>query len=437
MNKLIERDRELLLQIYDTQDVVFTNAEGMYLIDGDGRRYLDFSAQFSACSLGHGNREMIETIAGQMGKLVSVTSMFATEERVGLAEKLAGVAPAGLDKVMFGCTGSDANELALKIAKYYRGGGRVISFRRGFHGSTAGSAAATGKAETIQENASISELLPQGFLRSSPPYCYRCDFDKEPGSCQNFCLRYLEQTILHEGGDKVAAVILEPVFAAGGVLVPPQDYMRQLRQICDRYGALLIFDEVVTGIGQTGAMFACRHTGVTPDILVTGKALTGGYVPGSAVLMRRDIGERMDGLTLHGHTHSCYPVMCVAASKNLEIIEREGLVANAAGTGAYLHQRLLELKEKHPVIGDVRGVGLLQGLELVRDRASKTPHHRLGQALFVRMLRNGLVTELESRDNMQNAVIVLHPPLITSRGDVDAAVEIIDRSLTGCLAEGV
>lgn len=433
MNTIIERDRRHLLQIYDTQDVVFTNAEGMFLIDEDGKRYLDFSAQFSACSLGHNNTEMIEAITAQMHKLVSVTSMFATEERVRLAEKLVSAAPGGLEKVILGCTGSDANELALKIAKYYRGGGRIISFRRGFHGSTAGSAAATGKSETIQENASISELLPRGFLHSSPPYCYRCDFDKQVDSCDNFCLRYLEQTILHEGGDKVAAIILEPIFAAGGVLVPPAGYMRRLREICNQYGALLIYDEVVTGFGQTGKLFAAEHSGVTPDILVTGKALTGGYIPGSAVLMRREIGEKMDGLVLHGHTHSCYPGMCIAAEKNLEIIQREKLVENAATVGDYLHTKLLALQEKYPVIGDVRGVGLLQGFELAGE--DKEAHHRLGQRLFVDMLHNGLITELESRGNMQNAVIVLHPPLITSRQDVDAATDIMDCSLAACLEE--
>jgi 4-aminobutyrate aminotransferase-like enzyme len=431
MNRLIERDKKVLMQIYDTQELVFSDARGMYLQDVRGRAYLDFSAQFSACSLGHGNEELTAAITAQMKKLVSVTSVFVTEERIKLAEKLVRLAPEGLEKVIFGCTGSDANELALKIAKYYRGGGRIISFRRGFHGSTAGSAAATGKSETIQEHAGISELLPRGFLHSSPPYCYRCDFDKEPETCGNFCLRFLEQTILHEGGDKIAALITEPIFAAGGVLEPPPGFLAELRKICDRYGALLIFDEVVTGIGRTGSMFACEHSGVIPDILVLGKALTGGYVPGSAVLTRRDIGEKMDGLVLHGHTHSCYPGSCAAALKNLEIIERDHLVENAAKTGEYLNQKLRALKEKFEVIGDVRGRGLLQGFELVRDRGSREAHHELALKLFKEMLKNGLITELESRCNLQNAVIVLHPPLITSVKDVDLAADIITDSLLG------
>ena len=433
MDNLVERDKKYILQIYDTQNVVFEKADGMYLIDTRGRKYLDFSAQFSACGLGHGNMEMIGAISEQMLKLVSVTSMFVTKERVELAEKLISIAPKGLEKVIFGCTGSDANELALKIAKYCRGGGRIISFRRSFHGSTAGSAAATGKSESIQEDPSISELLPRGFVHSSPPYCYRCDFDKTPEKCGNFCLRYLEQTILHEGGSKVAAIILEPVFAAGGVIVPPEGFMRRLREICDQYGALLIFDEVVTGFGQTGLMFAAEHSGVAPDILVVGKALTGGYIPGSAVLMRREIGEKMDALTLHGHTHSCYPAMCKAASKNIEIIERDKLIENAAKTGIYLRRKLEALKDKYTAIGDVRGLGLLQGFELTHGENGRDADHALGRELFSEMLKEGLVTELESRSNLQNAVIVLHPPLITSERDVDEAVDIIESSLAVCL----
>lgn len=181
MMTTLEKDKKYLIQCYTTDDIVFTRGKGMYMYDENGKKYLDFSGQFSACTLGHGNEEMIEALKEQLEKLVSVTSCFATEERAALAEKMVEISPEGLDKVMFGCTGSDANEFALKLAKYYRGGGRIISFRRGFHGSTAGVAAATGKSEMIQENSSISELLPRGFVHSAPPYCCHCDFGKEPG----------------------------------------------------------------------------------------------------------------------------------------------------------------------------------------------------------------------------------------------------------------
>lgn len=427
----LEKDKKYLIQCYTTDDLVFVKGKGMYLYDETGKSYLDFSGQFSACTLGHGNEELAEALRAQLEKIVSVTSCFATEERAALAEKMVEISPEGLDKVMFGCTGSDANEFALKLAKYYRGGGRIISFRRGFHGSTAGAAAATGKSEMIQEHSAISELLPRGFVHSAPPYCYHCDFGKEPKSCGMQCLKYLEQTMLHEGGDRIAAVISEPIFAAGGVIVPPEGFWKGVRKLCDKYGALLIFDEVVTGIGQTGTMFACQYEEVTPDILVTGKGLTGGYVPGSAVLCRKEIGEAMDQINLHGHTHSCYPMTCRSALKNLEIIERDGLVDNSSTTGAYLHQKLNELKEKYDVIKDVRGRGLLQGFEIEGD--GREDKYALGQKLYEEMLKNGLITELESRRNLENVVVVMHPALIASRENVDEAVEIIDKSLQSCL----
>ena len=419
------------MQCYTTDDIVFTRAEGVYMYDENDKAYLDFSGQFSSDSLGHANKEMVKAISDQLMKIANVTSCFATEERAALAEKLVEITPKGLDRVMLGVTGSDANEFALKAAKLYQGGGKIISFRRGFHGSTAGSAAATGKAETIQENAGIAELLPNGFVHSSPPYCYRCDFGKSVENCGFQCLKYLEQTILQEGGEKVAALITEPIFAAGGVIVPPSGFLKGVRELCDKYGILLIFDEVVTGLGQTGTMFACEHEHVVPDILVTGKALTSGYVPGSAVIMRKEIGEKLDQVMLHGHTHSCYPLACVAALKNIEIIERDHLVENSRIVGQYLHEQLKKLKEEFPEIGDVRGRGLLQGFE-IEDSPTGIDKWIFGQRLYEMMLANGLVTELESRKNLSNVVIVLHPALIVTEKDVNQAVAIVKDSLMAC-----
>lgn len=433
MYDVISEDREWFLQVYGSQPVVFRSGNGVFLRDSAGREYLDFSAQFSACSLGHNNRELIEALREQMDRLISVSPMFVTEERVALAKSLCQLAPEGLTKCVFGCTGSDANEFALKAAKYYRGGGKIISFWRGYHGATAGAAAATGKAETIQVDPRIAELLPRGFIHASPSYCYRCDFGRAYPSCDLFCLKFLETQIHHEGEDHIAALIIEPVLAAGGVIVPPEGYLPELRRLCDKYGILLIFDEVVTGIGRTGTMFACEHWGVTPDILVIGKALTGGYIPGSAVIVRQDIGSTLNKLVLHGHTHSAYPLMCASASKNLEIIQRDHLCDHVRDVGKYLMRCLHELKAEFPVIGDVRGIGLLQGIEIVKDRDTKEPDHALGLALFKDFLSKGLVTELESRANLNNCVIVLHPPLITQKDHVDAAVDIMRRSFQDCL----
>lgn len=429
--KTLERDKKYLVQCYTTDDIVFTHAKGVYMYDDHDRAYLDFSGQFSSDSLGHANEEMIQALTEQMKKIVNVTSCFATEERAALAEKMIEITPDGLDRVMFGCTGSDANEFALKAAKLYQGGGKILSFRRGFHGSTAGAAAATGKSETIQENPGISELLPNGFVHSAPPYCYRCDFGKKVEDCGFQCLKYLEQTILQEGGEKVSALITEPIFAAGGVIVPPPGLLQGVRDLCDKYHILLIFDEVVTGLGQTGTMFACEYEHVTPDILVTGKALTSGYVPGSAVMMRKEIAEPLDQVMLHGHTHSCYPLACTAALKNIEIIQRDRLVDNSREVGAHLHELLQGLKEEFPEIGDVRGRGLLQGFEL-EDIPGGLDKWTLGQHLYEEMLKSGLVTELESRRNLGNVVVVLHPALIVTNEDVEKAAGIIRESLMKC-----
>lgn len=432
MKDIIAEDKKWFSQVYNSEPVVFESGEGVYLKDVQGRMYLDFSAQFSACSLGHDNRDLIEALTDQMNRLISVSPMFVTQERVELARILAELAPSGLTKSLFGCTGSDANEFALKAAKYYRSGGKIISFWRGYHGATAGSAGATGKLETIQIDRSISELLPRGFIHAAPPYCYRCDFGRSYPGCDLFCLKFLETQIKHEGENHIAAIIIEPIQASGGIIVPPDEYLPELRKLCDTYNILLIFDEVVTGIGRIGKMFACQHWNVVPDILVIGKALTGGYIPGSAVLMKSEIGAVMDNLILHGHTHSAYPLMCAAARKNLELIIRQNICESVENVGNYLKEKLLELKAEIKEIGDVRGVGLLQGIEIVKDPEIKEPDYALGRAVFKDLLNRGLIVELESFEYLNNCVIVLHPPLTIHQEHIDQAIDILHRSFLKC-----
>ena len=369
----VARERARYLQCYRSEPRVMVRGEGVFLYDLDGKRYLDFSAQYSAAILGHGHPEMLDHLERQARRLVGVSSMFITQERVELAERLAQVAPPGLARSLFGCTGSDANELALKVAKIVRGGGKIIGLWRAYHGATAGSAAATGKAETIQTTPAIYELLPPGFIHTSPAYCYRCDFQAAYPGCGLLCLEYLKRTAGQIGYENVAAIILEPIIAGGGVIVPPPGYLQELRAFCDRTGILLILDEVVTGMGRTGALFACQHEGIRPDVLVLGKGLTAGYIPGSAVLVSEEIGKKVDPFHLHGHTHSGYPLMAAAALKTLEILERDRLVEHAATMGKVLGAGLLELQKRHACVGDVRGRGLLWGIELVRPGSGGLP----------------------------------------------------------------
>ncbi len=428
MKQTIELDKRSVAQVYDSNPIVFERGESVYLIDQEGNRYIDCSGQYSACSLGHDNQELIEALHTQMKKLISVNIMFITEERVGLAEKLVSIAPNGLTKVLMGVSGSDANEFALKVAKFYKKGGKILSLWRGFHGSTAGSAAATGKAEAIQTDPHISELLPSGFVHAPPPYCYRCDFGKEYPSCEIHCLKFLENVIRNEANRNLAAILIEPIMAAGGVIIPPQGYMKRLREICDKYDALLIFDEIVTGIARTGKMFACEHWGIAPDILVVGKALTGGYIPGSAVIMREDIGNAMDKVVIHGHTHTAYPLMCRSAITNLDIIARDNLCAHVMNVGAYFISRLSTLSQRFSQIGDIRGMGLLIGFEVVTDQESRRPDFYLGKRLFRRLLEKGLIVELESFEHLDTSVIVFHPPLVIENRHVDSIISIIEEA---------
>ncbi|MBE3598498.1 MAG: aminotransferase class III-fold pyridoxal phosphate-dependent enzyme [Limnochordaceae bacterium] len=292
-------------------------------------------------------------------------------------------------------TGSDAVELALKLAKLARGGGAIVGLWRAFHGATAAALAASGKPEAELLDPALRELLPGGFLHASPPYCYRCDFGATYPECAWRCLGDLEERLAQAGqlplpaplphpewpacpgrpGRPPAAVIAEPILTGGGVIVPPPGYLRALRALCDRTGALLILDEVVTGMGRTGTPWAWQQDGVAPDILVAGKGLTAGYVPGSAVLVREELADRIEaaGAALHPHTHAGYPLMLAAALKTLDIVERDRLALRAAALGEHFGRLLRELQARHPCIGDVRGRGLLWGIELIRPAPDGAP----------------------------------------------------------------
>jgi 4-aminobutyrate aminotransferase-like enzyme len=425
----VQRERTYYLQSYKAQPVAMAGGAGNYLLDEAGRKYLDFSAQFSAAALGHARPEMNAALRAELERGVGITSQFVTGVRAELAQRLCALLPEPLDACLFGCTGSDANEYALKIAKMVRGGGDIVGFHRAYHGATAGSAAATGKSETIQRHQGIRQLLPSGFIHASYAYCYRCDFGQTRPQCNLRCLEYLKRQILHRGPENVAGVIVEPIVAGGGVLVPPPGYLTELVRFCRAHGIVAIFDEVVTGFGRTGRLFAFEHEGAVPDVLVLGKALTGGYVPGSAVVVRREYKDLVDQFHLHGHTHSGYPLMCRAALTTLDLLERERLVEHAAAVGERLGRGLRGLRPRHPAVGDVRGLGLLWGLEIVQPDTGNPDlpgANRLGELL----LEAGLVVEVEAQPELETSVIVLHPPLTLTEAEADAAVSMLDHALS-------
>jgi 4-aminobutyrate aminotransferase len=399
-------------------------AEGIWIEDAGGRRYMDFHGN-NVHHIGYGHPRLKDEIRRQMDELPFAPRRFANQPAVDLAAKLAAIAPGGLSKVLFTTGGSDAIEVALKIARAATGRFKTISFWDSFHGAGFGAASVGG--EALFRSGPIGPLLA-GTEHVAPFACYRCPYGYPDRAgqpplelCKLACANMVRYVLEREGD--VAAVIAEPARAVP--YLPPPGFWAAVRQACDDHGALLIFDEIPTGLGKTGRMFACEHDGVSPDILVLGKALGGGILPIAAVLARSELDVAEEWAFGH-YTHEKNPVTCRAALTTIEIIEEEGLVENAARVGASALARLKDMQRRHPRIGDVRGRGLLLGIELVTDRAAKTPASDAAEAIMYRALDKGL----SFKTTMGN-VLTLTPPLTIAPAEMNAALDIID----ACLAE--
>ena len=423
---LVEEDaRWFLRQSVSTPCLsAVVKAEGIWIEDAGGRRTMDFHGN-NVHHIGYGHPRLKEAIARQMDDLPFAPRRFANRPAVDLARKLAAIAPGGLSKVLFATGGSDANEVALKIARAATGRFKTISFWDSFHGAGFGAASIGG--EALFRSGPVGPLLP-GTEHVAPFACYRCpygypDRDGQPPLelCKLACASMVRYVLEREGD--VAAVIAEPARAVP--YLPPPGFWAAVRQACDDHGALLIFDEIPTGLGKTGRMFACEHDGVAPDILVMGKALGGGILPIAAVLARPELDVAEDWAFGH-YTHEKNPVTCRAALTTIEIIEEERLVENAARVGAMALARLKDMQRRYPLIGDVRGRGLLLGIELVTDRAAKTPAKDAAEAIMYRALDKGL----SFKTTMGN-VLTLTPPLVITEAEMGRALDILE----GCIAE--
>jgi 4-aminobutyrate aminotransferase len=399
-------------------------AEGIWIEDSAGRRYRDFHGN-NVHHIGYGHPRLKEAIRRQMDELPFAPRRFTNEPAVALAKKLAEIAPPGLSKVLFTTGGSDAVEVALKIARAATRRFKTVSFWDSFHGAGFGAASVGG--EALFRSGPIGPLLT-GTEHVAPFACYRCPYgypDREGKPpvdlCRTACASYVGYVLGREAD--VAAVIAEPARAVP--YIAPPGYWRAVREACDTAGALLIFDEIPTGLGKTGRMFACEHEGVTPDILVLGKALGGGILPIAAVLCRADL-DVAEGWAFGHYTHEKNPVTARAALTTIEIIEEERLVENAAQVGALALARLEEMKACYPIIGDVRGRGLLLGIELVTDRAAKSPANDAAEAVMYRALERGL----SFKTTMGN-VLTLTPPLTISAAEMADALDILE----ACIAE--
>jgi len=424
--RLLEEDaRHFLHQAVSTPCLnAIRKAEGIWIEDLAGRRFMDFHGN-GAHHVGYGHPRLKEAIRRQMDELPFAPRRFACEPAVALARKLAEITPGSLSKVLLAPGGSEAIEIALKVARVATGRHKTLSFWDSFHG--AGFAAAGVGGEALFRSGAIGPLLP-GAQHVPPFNCYRNPFG--PGhtsralhneTCATVFAN-LARYALEKEGD-VAAVIAEPIRAVP--YLPPPGFWKAVREACDRHGTLLIFDEIPTGLGRTGCMFACEHDGVVPDILVLGKALGGAILPIAAAVCRPELD--VGGKYAFGHyTHEKNPVLARAALTTIAIIEEEGLVENAASVGAHALARMHEMMDRHPLIGDVRGRGLLLGIELVLDRDSKAPANDAAEAVLYGALERGL----SFKTTMGN-VLTLTPPLITTAAEMDRALDILE----ACLVE--
>jgi adenosylmethionine-8-amino-7-oxononanoate aminotransferase len=412
---------------------VLERGEGALLYDADGREYLDaLSGGVFAVLAGYGRDEIARAMYEQAQRL-AYTSPYGTtsEVTVKLARKLGQLTPGDLSASFFCSSGSEAVEASIKLARQYHeavGEGRrykVVSLRRAYHGATMGALSATGWSPGFGPiRRAADPMVPAaGFTSAMPPYCYRCELALTYPACELACGTTIEQAILGSDPELVSCVIVEPIMSTAGCVVPPPDYLAKVRQICDRYGVLLISDEVVCGFGRTGRWFGVDHFDVFFDIMVVAKGLTSGYAPMAAAVARREIAEKIP-IFFDVHTFGGHPVSAAAALANLEIIEREGLVENAASVGTYMIG-LLDGLRAHPIVGDVRGLGLFMAVELGRDgRDDLTPDMRLGNQVAALARGMGLFVR------PLGGTILLGPPLIFTKAQAERTVEILDTVLS-------
>ena len=403
---------------------IITRADGVWLEDSEGARILDGMAGLWCVNLGYGRRELAEAAYRQMLELTYYNTFFqtATPPSVELADKLSALTPEGLNHVFYGCSGSEANDTLVRLVRYYwnlKGQPErkvFVSRHNAYHGSTLAAASLSGMAPMHKQ----SDLPLPGFVHVDCPHWYDEGGDLSPEEFGLKAARSLEDKILELGADKVAVFIGEPIMGAGGVLLPPATYWPEVQRICREYGVLLAADEVICGFGRTGHWFGSDLYGIKPDLMTLAKGLTSGYLPLSALMVSDEIAEVLidkGGEFAHGYTYSGHPVSCAVALENIRILEDEGIVERVRDdTGPYFQRRLRETFEDHPLVGEVRGVGLIAALELVEDKATRKhfePVGKVGTRCRNLCFDNGLVMRA-TRDAM-----VISPPLVISHDEID------------------
>ncbi len=408
---------------------IIVGGERIYFWDSDGRRFMDFASQLVNVNIGYGHPKVIEAIKKQVEEIAYVSGVYRSIPVIKLAARLAKIMPGDLCKSFFVCGGGTAVESAIKIARQYTKRPKIISMWHSYHGSTFGALSATG----ITKIRSPFEPLLPGFPHVPAPYCYRCSFGLKYPDCGVACAYFVERILQWEDPEMVAAFIAEPILS-NVFVVPPKEYWPIIREICNKYGILLIFDEVITGFGRTGKMFGCEHFDVVPDILVSGKGITSGYLPLGVAVVDKKIGDFFDeNHLIHGFTYAAHPTCCAAGLASIEVLLEENLVENAAKVGAHLMTQLEKLESSHECIGDVRGLGLLTGFELVKDRKTReilaTHVTEEDIALYIRKKANEKGLDVGMSTSFAPSIVRIVPPLCVTKDEVDTAVNILDEVL--------
>ncbi len=404
---------------YYQEPLTLVRGEGLYVWDDAGRRYLDGFGGVITISVGHANPRVVAAIVEQVKTLAHVSTLYPTEPQSNLAERLAAIAPGRLQKSFFTNSGTEANETAISAARHATGRQEIVALRYSYSGRASQTLAATGQYTWKKSGTHVP-----GFVHAHAPYCYRCPFKLEYPECGLACADDIEELIQTATTGEIAAFMAETIIGAGGFIVPPPGYFERAVAIARKYGGLYICDEVQTAWGRTGEKwFGIEHTGVEPDILVSAKGMGNG-APVAVTIATPEVADKYPGITFA--TFGGNPVSMAAALATLEVIEADDLRTNAQVVGAYLHEKLDALADKHPLVGDVRGQGLMQGVELVKDRKTKEPAPEAVTALLEETRRRGV---LVGKGGLYGNVLRISPPLNVTRPHVDELIEALDHGL--------
>lgn len=421
-DEIIQKHKQYLFSCVTTyykDPLVIDHAKGQYVYDLEGRQYLDFLGGIVTISVGHSNEKLTAKIKAQIDRVQHTSTLFPTEAIVALAEKMAQIAPGKLQKCFFTNSGTEANEAAVLTARMYTGNYEMLALRHGYSGHSQLTKSLTGL-HTWRK----AGVVPFGIIHAPGPYCYRCPYALSYPSCDLHCAKDIEEVIRTSTGGAVAGLLAETIQGLGGVVAPPPGYFKIAANIVRNCGGLFIADEVQAGFGRTGKKwFGIEHWEVEPDFITCAKGMANG-VPIGCSITRPEIADSYKGLTIS--TFGGNPVSCVAAKATIDLIEEERLMENAHEMGTRFRQGLEALQAKHAAVGDVRGMGLMQALELVKDRKTKEPAPELTNQVLERCRANGLVV---GKGGLYANVVRMSPPLNIPKGDIDDALRLLDKSL--------